>query len=81
MNKTEKSSFWKAFYMTFFYFAILLGVATCVVGCRGPVEFYPIQDSWVNPFSDKPLPIEDVCGACGVDHELLVAGKDLNECS
>ena len=70
-----------------FFKIFMMGITTTIVvlsllGCRGPVEFYPIQDSWVNPFSDKRLPMEDVCGACGVDHELLVAaGKDLNECS
>ena len=44
-----------------------------LVACRGPVEFYPVQDSWMNPFSDKPIPMEQVCDACGVDHTLLDA--------
>ena len=52
---------------------ITMIVVLSLVGCRGPVEFYPIQDSWVNPFSDKPIPMEQVCDACGVDHTLLDA--------
>jgi len=71
----------RAFFITFGIGILLLILTLFLVSCRGPVEFYPIQDSWVNPFSDTPISIEDVCGACGVDHQLLVAaGRDLNGC-
>jgi len=69
-----------------FFKGLLIGIGALILicalmACRGPVEFYPIQDSWVNPFSDKPLPMKQVCNACDVDHQLIVAGGgDLDEC-
>ena len=71
----------RAFFITFGIGIFILILILSMMACRGPVEFYPIQDSWVNPFSDKPIPMEQVCGACGVDHQLRVAaGVDLIEC-
>ena len=52
---------------------ITMIVVLSLVGCKGPVELYPVQDSWLNPFSDKPVPKEKVCDGCKVDNQLLEA--------
>jgi hypothetical protein len=76
----------KHYTLRIFFKGLFIGIGALILilallACKGPVEFYPIQDSWVNPFSDKDIPLKDVCGACGVDHQLLVAaGVDLSRC-
>ena len=71
----------KAFFITFGIGIFILILILSMMACKGPVEFVSPSEIWRNPLSPDPLPVEDVCGACGVDHQLLVAaGKDLNEC-
>jgi len=80
MNNQERSVARRGVALLFgvFTLGILLG---SFIGCKGPVEFVPPSEIWRNPLSPKPLPMEDVCGACNVDHQLLEAGgHDLFGC-
>ena len=69
----------RAFFITFGIGIFLLILILFLTSCR-TVELVSDLPAWWESVEFYPVPIEDVCGACGVDHQLLVAaGKDLNE--
>ena len=58
----------KGFFSTFGIAIVLVIILLALVSCKGPVEFYPVSESWLNP--NREIPMKEVCQWCVVDQSL-----------